>query len=122
MFLFYYGRFLDGLDGYTARKYNLQSNFGKKYDEYTDYIFTTVLFTLLLKAYWEKSPVVMILVLIPMVLIMYMNDRKHNCIKKKSKACKNEEQRHEILKFTRVISPMEIKVYACIIIGALQYL
>ena len=113
---------LDGLDGYIARKYNLQSKFGKKYDAYTDYIFTTILFALLIKTYWEKSPVIMLLVSIPMVLIMYMSERKHNCIKKKSKVCQNEEQRHEILKFTRAISPMEIKVYTCIIIGALQYL
>lgn len=113
---------MDGLDGYIARKYNLQSDFGSKYDQYSDRVFGITLFVLLFKEYFKKSPVTAILVSLPIILIMYMNAKKHECLKRNLNVCKNDQQRHELLKFTRPISPLEINIYVGMLISGLKYL
>ena len=108
---------LDSTDGFIARKYNLKSKFGEKYDNISDDLNNIITFTILL--YKGRHSIMnnkCIFLLIVGAIILYINNMitlRNNCLKNKD-CCSDPNVKHDILKSTHVFSLYEICILMCV--------
>jgi phosphatidylglycerophosphate synthase len=101
---------LDATDGYVARRYNLQSEFGNSYDEYSDAI-SGIPILIYIGLYYKEFIFDNYLWFVPLVFVFIgLRFYRDKCIKKTNEACTKPEIRHEVLKATKYLSYFEIKL------------
>jgi phosphatidylglycerophosphate synthase len=113
---------LDGLDGYIARTYNLQSEFGKKYDTYSDNFFNIIIIILITIELYRKSPVLAIFFLIILWVIHSINQSRFQCIKKITPECKDEKFRNFLLTQTKAVSMLELQSILALLIYSFNFM
>ena len=111
----------DGVDGYVARKYNMQSKFGDRLDHYSDYVVHSLIVFLILKKLFKKSKFLTGIIFTCTLFITIMLKKRHNCVMKTQKECKDPTKRHLILKNTRMLSYYEIVLCLSILIFSFNY-
>lgn len=112
---------LDGVDGYVARKYNMQSKFGDRLDHYSDYVVHSLIIFLIFKKLIKKSKFLTGIIFTCMLFITIMLKKRHDCIMKTQKECKDPTKRHLVLKNTRMLSYYEIVLGLSILIFSFNY-
>ncbi len=107
---------LDSTDGFIARKYNLKSKFGEKYDIFSDTINQIIIFLIL---FYKGRHIILnnkcVFLLISVISILYINrmvDMRNDCLKNKG-FCSDPNVKHNILKSTNVFSLYELTVFMC---------
>ena len=110
---------LDSTDGFIARKYNLKSKFGEKYDIMSDTINQIVIFAILLyKGRRIISNNRCMFLLITGIVYFYINkvvDTRNECLKNKG-YCADPDTKHYILKSTNVFSLYELSIVECMVL------
>jgi phosphatidylglycerophosphate synthase len=112
---------LDGLDGYIARKYNLQTEFGAKLDVNSDNFFNRIVNTLITLELYKKSPTHAIFFLIILWVIHSVNQSRFNCIKRKTPECKNEKYRNFLLTQTKAVSMLDLQIVLALLIYSFKF-
>lgn len=112
---------LDGIDGYVARKYNMTSKFGDRLDHYSDIIVFSLIFCLILKRLWKKSKYFTYLFIVTSSLLTILLKKRHDCVMRDAKECKNENERTLILKHTKILSYFEIVCMIALLIFSFRY-
>ena len=98
---------IDGLDGYVARKYNMQSKFGASYDKTADILIGISFAIAVITKLYKTVPSQMICVLLIGYLIMYyFCNKRHQCISSMNE-CADPAVRTVVLKYTNFLSAME---------------
>jgi phosphatidylglycerophosphate synthase len=114
--LILFRQLLDATDGYVARRYNLQSEFGSKYDGFSDRVNDVLIFSYII-LYYKEFIFENYLWLLPIIIILLgVHSARGSCIKKETDACKDSGTRHEVLKSTRLMSEFEMKIFVCLMI------
>ena len=110
---------LDSTDGYIARRYGIESEFGAKYDMMVDYIHIFLMNSMLLYKLMGNVPVIVTLIILKLYMDIGSGDRIE-CLKRNG-VCKDEKMRHEILKHTKRFSPFEYTLLEALLIFNLKY-
>jgi len=119
--LFLLRQILDSTDGYIARKYNLKSKFGEKYDNFSDMLNMTFMLGILIykgrKLIMKNKSLFILISLTAYYLYNPIIDLRNNCLKNRNE-CSNEYTKHAILKNTKFFSLFETAIFTsiCIII------
>ena len=113
----------DGMDGYVARKYDLKSKFGDKYDHVSDFIIQRIIFIMVYLKLLKYSPLCANIIMVLVILILNFKRVRNRCVNKHKRTplCKNDEIRHRILVSTRFVSEFEIIVFFSLIIYSFKF-
>lgn len=111
---------LDSTDGYIARRYGIESEFGARYDVMVDYAHIFLMNSMILYRLRGNLPAVLAFVVLKVYLDIGNGDRVR-CLKRDG-ICRDEEMRHEILKYTRRFSPFEYSLLEALFIFNLKHL
>ena len=112
---------LDGLDGYIARRYNIQSEFGAKLDVNSDNFFNRIVNILITITLYNKSPIRAIFFLIILLVIHSINQSRFNCIKRKTPECNNEKYRNFLLTQTKAVSMLDLQIILALLIYSFNF-
>ena len=112
---------LDGLDGYIARRYNIQSEFGAKLDINSDFFFNTIVDVLIGLEIYKRSPNKLLIYVFFLWILSKINENKFDCIKRKTPECKDEKTRHFFLTQTKYVSSLDIKVVFALLIYSFNF-
>jgi phosphatidylglycerophosphate synthase len=112
---------LDGLDGYIARTYNLQSEFGKKYDQYSDKIVHNMEIFLTTLTLFQYSPIGSFFFLVIYWVLQQVNKQRFRCIRRTLKECKDEETRHFFLTKTKSVSAFDLQTLLALFIFSFNF-